>query len=324
MHDVDNLQKSVLLRIENFMPSLRSQIPPPNNLVAFEAAARHLSFTKAAEELGVTRVAVSQQIKSLEEFLGASLFNRLHRALSLTAEGEQLNDVVSNSLQRILNVTASIRDRESHDRVTVTATTGVMTYWLLPRMGRFRSLYPNIDLRFLVSDQYLDLGTSGANVAIRYGDGQWPGCDLVFLTKERIFPVCSPTYLAGRSIATIEELIGETLLFLEGRYDPQTRWPVWFREHGIEAGDDLKGIRLNEYTNLVQAALDGQGIALIGPPLMNVYVKNGSLVRLLDVPPVDRRNFYLARPKDAISNRATEQFCDWVVDEFRAGESDPM
>ena len=303
------------------MQSLRSRLPPPNNLVAFEAAARHLSFTKAAEELNVTRVAVSQQVKSLEEFLGTQLFNRLHRALSLTIEGERLFEVVSTSLHRILGVTATIRDHKTDHRVTVTVSTGVATCWLMPSIGDFRSRYPDFDLRFLVSDMYLDLSAGGADVAIRYGDGRWPGCDLTFLTKERIYPLCSPNYLNGRKIGAIEDLVNETLLFLEGRYDPQTKWSVWFREHGVDVSEDLKGIHLNAYTNLVQAAVEGQGIALIGPPLADSYVAKGSLVRVLNIPPVDRRNFYLALPKDSAPTAATRAFCEWVQSEFKPNEA---
>ncbi len=295
---------------------MRSRLPSPNNLVAFEAATRHLSFTKAARELNVTRVAVSQQIKALESFVGCSLFHRLHRALALTADGERLRDVVSTSLENIAGVVGSIRDGDTENRVTVTASTGFTTFWLLPRIGDFRSRHPKVDLRFLVSDSYLDLRAEGADVAIRYGDGDWPGFDLTCLTKEKILPVCSPSYLAGRKFSRIEDLRGETLLFLEGDYDPQTRWSVWFREHGVDMGD-VNGIHLNAYTNLVQAALDGQGIALIGPPLMQRYFVDGSLVGLLDVPPVERRHFYLALPQDPQPNAATRVFSDWVCGEFQ-------
>lgn len=305
------------MRIEILMQSLRSRLPPPNNLVAFEAAARNLSFTKAADELNVTRVAVSQQVKSLEDFLDTQLFNRLHRALSLTVEGEQLFEVVSASLNRILNVTTAIREQKADHRVTVTVSTGVASCWLMPNIGEFRSIYPDLDLRFLVSDRYLDLSAGGADVAIRYGDGQWPGCDLTFLTKERIYPLCSPQYLKGRRIAAIEDLAEETLLFLEGRYDPQTKWSVWFREHNVDAKENLKGIHLNAYSNLVQAAIEGQGIALIGPPLADSYVASGTLVRVLDVPPVNRRNFYLALPKDTLPKAATLAFCDWIKKKFK-------
>lgn len=299
------------------MRSLRHQLPPPNNLVAFEAAARHLSFTKAADEIGVTRVAVSQQIKSLEEFLGAPLFNRLHRSLSLTVEGERLFEVVFSSLRRILSVTTAIQNRGSENQVTVTVSTGVATHWLLPHIGAFRSSHPDIDLRFLVSDNYLELNTGSANVAIRYGDGVWPDCDLTFLTKEQIYPVCSPLYLNNRTIEDVADLTKETLLFLEGRYDPQTKWSVWFREHQVDVPHDLKGIHLNAYTNLVQATIEGQGIALIGPPLADRYIADGTLMRAVKVPPVDRRNFYLALPKDTIPNAATKAFSDWVISEFK-------
>jgi len=302
------------------MRSIRSQLPPPNSLVAFEAAARHLSFTKAAGELSVTRVAVSHQIKSLETFLDASLFHRLHRALALTPEGERLQDAVSAGLQRIIDATAAIRDRDRNQRVTVTASTGFTTFWLLPRIGEFRSRYPDLDLRFLVSDEYLNLAQEGANVAIRYGGGDWPGVRATPLVQEVIFPVCSPAYLKGRTISSIHDLRDETLLFLEGSYDAQTKWAVWFDEHGVEMDGALNGIRLNAYTNLVQATLDGQGVALIGPPLMERYIGDGSLVALLDVPPVERKKFYLVLPEHEKPNDATREFCDWIANQITGGE----
>ncbi len=304
------------------MQTLRANLPTPNHLVTFVSAARHLSFTRSAEELNVSRVAVSQQIKALEAFLGVALFHRLHRALSLTQAGEAYFEEVSQSLERIKVATQAIRAAEDRNRITVTATTGFTTYWLMPRIGEFRALHPEIDLRFLISDKYLDLHTENVDVAIRYGDGDWDNLDCTFLQRERIFPVCSTTYLAGRErFSKPEDLLNENLLFLEGRYDEQTRWPVWFREQGVEVEKISQGITVNTYSNLVQATLDAQGIALVGPPVIEQFLNNGTLIRPLNIPAIRRRAFYLATPaRPNHKSRATVAFCNWVIEKL--GQSD--
>jgi LysR family glycine cleavage system transcriptional activator len=287
-------------------------------LVTFVSAARHLSFTRSAEELNVSRVAVSQQIKALEAFLGVTLFHRLHRALSLTQAGETYFEEVSQSLERIKAATQAIRAAEDRNRITVTATTGFSTYWLMPRLGEFRALHPEIDLRFLISDKYLDLHTENVDVAVRYGDGDWDNLDCTFLQRERIFPVCSNTYLAGRErLSKPEDLLNENLLFLEGQYDEQTRWPVWLKEQGVEVETIPQGVTVNTYSNLVQATLDAQGIALIGPPVIEQFLNNGTLIRPLNIPAIQRRAFYLATPANSNhKSRATTAFCNWVIEKL--------
>jgi LysR family transcriptional regulator, glycine cleavage system transcriptional activator len=315
----DNLQNCDLMRKNKLMQRLRFKIPTPNSLVTFEAAARHLSFTTSAAELNVTRVAVSQQIKALETFLGVRLFERLHRALRLTHAGERYYETVSISLERILAVTEEIRQTESEKSITVTTTTGFSTYWLLPRIGEFRKRYPDIDLRFLISDKYLDLHSEGVNVAIRYGEGNWDNLEATFLLQEEIFPTCSARYFAGRKpLKEPLDLLNETLLHLEGRYDSQTRWLPWFREHGLEMEVLAPGISVNTYTNLVQATLDGQGISLIGPPLTQRYLDDGTLVRPIEVPSLKRRAFYLALPKGQPVSASAQSFCNWIIHDSQA------
>ena len=179
------------------MQSLRSKLPPPNALVAFEAAARHLSFTSAAGELNVTRVAVSNQVKQLEEFLGVELFVRLHRTLRLTTAGDILGRRLSTSLGEIAATVEAISQDQGNLRLTITTSTGFVTYWLLPRISDFRSRHPDVDLRFLVSDSYINLESEGVDVAIRYGSGSWRGLRVERLLTEVVFVVCSPRLLDG-------------------------------------------------------------------------------------------------------------------------------
>ncbi len=307
------------------MYRLRFDLPVPNQLVTFVVAGRYLNFTKAAEDLNISRVAVSQQIRMLEEFLGIQLFRRLPRALTLTPDGETYLKVVSQSLEQIATATKNIQSTEKRNGLTVTSTTGFSTYWLVPHIGEFRAMHPDIDLRFLVSDSYLDLRQENVDVAIRYGDGHWKNLDCTFLQRERIFPVCSPTYFKDRPrLVHPDELLGETLLHLEGDYDPQTTWSVWFEGQGVEFDVLQQGISVNTFTNLVQATLDGQGIALIGPPLIMRFLQNGALIRPIDVPETPRRAFYLATPKGAKSqSHGASVFCDWIVDSLGNSRDTP-
>lgn len=295
------------------MQSLRSKLPPPNALVAFEAAARHLSFTSAAGELGVTRVAVSNQVKQLEDFLGIELFLRLHRTLRLTPAGEILGRRLSGSLGEIADTVEAIRDDGRKHRLTITTSTGFVTYWLLPRMGDFRRRHPDVDVRLLVSDEYLNLRSEGIDIAVRYGSGGWPGVEVERLVDEEIFPVCSPGFLAERGpFDRPEDLLVERLLHLDGPYDPETRWATWFAARGIDPVPSLGGLFLNTYASLVQAALDGQGIALLGPPLLAKALADGALVRPIDVVPTPRRTFWLASPERTPRSPAALAFCTWI------------
>ena len=308
-----NLQKTDPLCKAILMRRMRSELPSPNWLVTFEAAARCLSFTTAAAELNVTRVAVSQQIKSLEAFLGTQLFHRLHRSLRLTRAGENYYRAISASLQSMLSATQEVRRSREKRSVTITTSTGFATYWLLQRIGQIRALHPELELQFFISDNYVDLEANEIDVAVRYGDGEWPGLTAKFLLQERIFPVCSRSYLLNRApLRRPEDLLLEKLLHLEGRYDPQTRWLSWFREHGVDIEEPPQGLRFNTYTNLVQAALDGQGVALIGPPLMQKFLDAGTLLHAIEVGPVMRRAFYLVLPKDREPTAATALFCAWI------------
>lgn len=272
-----------------------------------------MSFTKASEELNVTRVAVSQQIKSMEDFLGTKLFHRLHRSLRLTRAGESYHRAISASLQSILAATVEVKRGTDGNRVTVTTSTGFATYWLLPRIGEFSRQHPEIDIQLLVADSYLDFSAQDIDVAIRYGNGDWPNLTAKFLLQEEIYPICSKSYLDGRPPLTDpQQLLNERLLHLEGNYDPETRWDVWFRDHNVQILSQPPGLRLNTYSTLVQATLDGQGIALVGPPLMQSHLDSGALVRPIEVDPTLRRAFYLALPAACETSLQTEVFYAWL------------
>jgi LysR family glycine cleavage system transcriptional activator len=302
-----------------FMQTLRYQLPPPNALVTFEAAARHLSFTAAAAEMNVTRVAVSRQIKALEENLGTALFRRLHKRLSLTPDGAEYYQSVSRALKSIAASTGELRRRKPSNRITVTTTVGFSSYWLMPRIGSFRKQYPEIDIRVLVSDIVINLQEEGIDVAVRYGAGNWPQSRVTFLLQEEIFPTCSETYFKCRqSLREPRDLLNETLLHLEGPYDEQVTWRWWFESQGIEGFEKRSGFAVNSYSHLVQAVLEGQGIALVGPPLLTPYFRKGILMRPIDVPAVRRKAFHLVVPAEQAPSQGVDAFCKWVIGQTRS------
>ncbi|MBX5204137.1 LysR family transcriptional regulator [Rhizobium sp. NZLR1] len=306
------------MRKLSFMQKLRSRLPPPNHLVTFEAAGRQLSFTKAAMELNVSRVAVSQQIQALERFLGVPLFQRLQRSVRLTKAGERYHVAISDALERALRATAEITRQADTNVVNVGTTPGFMTYWLMPRLGEFRAIHPDIELRFIVSDGNLGFDDN-IDVAIRYGDAQPDNAEATFLSRQSISPTCSDKLLPSGTRLTPIDLLQQPLIHLEGPYDEQTRWAKYFHTLGIDMGKARTGITVNSYTNLVQAALDGQGFALIGPPLIENFLNKGSLIQPVDAPPIARHAFYLALPKGTVP-ASTQIFSDWVIGAFPGRE----
>lgn len=319
----NKLLNSYAMRNLSFMQKLRYKLPPPNLLITFEAAGRHLSFTRAATELNVSRVAVSQQMQALEKFLGTILFQRLQRSVKLTREGERYHLAISDALERALRATTEISKRADSNVVNVGTTPGFMTYWLSPRLGEFRALHPDIELRFIVSDGNLGL-EDNIDVAIRYGVPPFDEADATFLARQEIAPTCASTFLPDDTRLQPMDLLKQPLLHLEGPYDEQTRWSSWFRAQGLDMAKARAGITLNSYTSLVQAALDGQGFALIGPPLIEKFLSNGNLVQPVDAEPIARHAFHLLLPKTTLPSVAVRAFAGWIKTSFVALEDNVL
>ncbi|MGH8781342.1 LysR substrate-binding domain-containing protein [Paraburkholderia sp.] len=295
------------------MSSLKMTLPPPNMLVTFEAAGRHLSFSRAAIELNVSRVAVSQQIQALESFLGVQLFHRLDRTIRLSDNGARYHAAISSALRQAVQATIEISSRPIDNIVTISATAGFTTYWLLPNFGGFRALHPDIELRFIVSDQ-LSGADNSVDIAVTYGSAP-PDADSVLLTSQTIAPTCSATYLANRSPPIKPgDLLKHPLIHLEGPYDRLTRWSTWFTNQGVNMDAAKSNITVNTYTNLVQAVFDGQGFALIGPPLMRQFLANKTLVQPIQADPVRCHGFHLTVLSPGAA--ATEAVAEWIKTSF--------
>src|SRR5436853_1418142 len=206
------------------------RLPPLNALKAFEAAARSESFTRAAEELNVTQGAVSHQVKALEEILGVKLFNRERQRLVITEAGREYLAVVRDALDRIAVGTERLVQRQTSGVLTVSTSPDFAAKWLVHRLGRFAEAHPDIDLRVSATMHHVDFTREEVDLAIRHGDGNWPGLDVVRLCSERLFPVCSPKLVSGRNrITRASDLLKFPLLRLDD-------WKTWSGKHPTEVG----------------------------------------------------------------------------------------
>jgi LysR family glycine cleavage system transcriptional activator len=298
------------------MQPLSAKLPPLKSTVAFEAAARHASLTLAAKELGVTREAVSRQIRILEEFLGVKVFTRLHRAIALTPAGEKLQTVVRKSLQDISYTVGQIRRPNAPYKITVSSTIATGSFWLTPRLAKFRAAFPNIEIHVAISDAPRDMLKEEIDIGLRYGDGKWPGLAAQKLFDISSFPVCTPEYLANSPpIETPGDLLDHALVNLDGSLHASEDWRWWLRGHGVKIPKAFKMLGFDSYDNVMQVAKDGQGIALGYSGLVTELVERGALVRPLDAELSNELAVYLVSPKTRELTSQVSEFMQWVLDE---------
>lgn len=297
----------------------RHQLPPLQTLVFFEAAARHLSFTAAAQELCTSQPAVSNRISLLEQDLGVSLFKRQHRGVALTADGASLFEAVRVSLGTISETVTKIRTRGARQLLTVATDFGLATYWLMPRLASLRQRLPELDVRIVTSQNEIDIRAEPVDVAIAFGSGQWPGCAAEALFPERVIPVCSPAFRAAHgATAQPAELRRLPLLHLEA--SAATRWLTWdnwFAQHGLPRSEARQHLTLNNYPLLMQAAIAGEGVALGWLPLVDELLKTGQLLALAMAPLITERGYFLVEPNVQRSPHAQAQFRQWIRSECK-------
>lgn len=302
------------------MESLRKRLPPTKALVIFEAAARHLSFTRAARELHLTQAAVSRQIRVLEQNLGVPLFNREKRAVRLTAEGERLKRTVSMALGHIAETAVALRQLHNEPHVNLHTTTAFGALWLMRRIGRFRAASPDVPLRLVSSDDEIDLFGFGGNIdlSISYGRGDWPGLDATRLLEDELFPVCSPGFKDSLPDGfDIQQLPGQPLLHLESVEPTWMSWSTWFRHMGVEADDSTpRATTFNNYLVIIQAAQEGQGIALGWRQLVRPFLESGQLVRPIpDSLNADSAYYLLVQPGSLDLLAGLRTVHDWLLEE---------
>ena len=287
------------------------RLPPLNGLKAFEAAARSESFTRAAEELNVTQGAVSHQVKALEDTLGLKLFHRERQRLILTEAGRDYLAVIRDALDQIAVGTERLLQRQESGVLTVSTSPDFAAKWLVNRLSRFAEKHPGVDLRVSATTHYVDFARDDVDVAIRHGDGNWPGLEVQRLYSERLFPVCSPKLVAGRNrIRKAADLLKFPLLRLEDAKN----WTRLFEAAGVKATVG-PGPVLNRASMLIDAAIDGQGIALARTALAAWDLINGRLVRPIDVSLRMANTYWIVCPKAVSNMPKIAAFRNWVFAE---------
>ncbi|MDO2947129.1 transcriptional regulator GcvA [Aeromonas simiae] len=287
------------------------RLPPLNALKAFEAAARHLSFTRAAEELFVTQAAISHQIKALEEYLGIKLFRRKNRSLLLTEEGQGYFLDIKDIFASISEATDKLLARSAKGALTVSLQPSFAIQWLVPRLVRFSERHPDIDVRIKAVDMDEGSLTDDVDVAIYYGRGNWPGVRADKLHTEYLIPVCSPLLLTGpKPLRTPQDLTGHTLLHDTSRRD----WKAWFRQLGIDAPNVNQGPIFSHSTMVIQAAIHGQGVALGHSVLAQPEIDAGRLICPFEQVLVSKNAFYLVCQEQQADLGKIVAFRDWMLE----------
>jgi LysR family glycine cleavage system transcriptional activator len=291
---------------------MRPRLPPLNALKAFEAAARHESFTRAADELCVTQGAVSQQVKTLEAELAIKLFNRERQRLVITEAGRDYLAVIRDALDRIAMGTERLLQRQNAGVLTVSTSPDFAAKWLVHRLGHFAEANTGIDLRVSATLHHVDFAREEVDLAVRHGDGNWPGHDTVKLCAEQLFAVCSPKLLTGRRrLSRTADILKAPLIHTESRTD----WTRWLQAAGIAEAQVTHGPVLNRASMAIDAAINGQGIALARTTLAAWDLINGRLVRPFEEALRLSKCYWIICPKATASLPKIATFREWLLTE---------
>lgn len=300
------------------------RLPPLNALRAFEAAARHLSFTKAAEELHVTQAAVSHQVKQLEETLGVVLFRRLNRTILLTDAGQAYLPPLREAFDAIATATAEVTARRETGPLRVSVLPSFAAKWLLPRLPRFREAHPECDLLLSASNEVADLHREGIDAAIRFGLGPYPDLEVTPLMREHVFPVCSPRLLEGpRPLRVPEDLKHHVLLQDQVHDTPDDPgWRVWLDAAGVTGIDPARGPGYSDSALVLQAAVDGQGVALSRRSLAQDDLAAGRLIKPFGPDLVSGFSYRFVTTRAGARDPRIRAFRDWLVAQVRMEEAE--
>lgn len=299
------------------------RMPPLNSLRAFEAAARHLSFTKAAAELNVTPAAISHQVKGLESYYGVVLFRRLTRALRLTEDGRATLPGLSEGFDRLAEACALLAERRDSGILTVSAAPSIAAKWLVTRLDRFRSIEPDIDIRLDATDRLADFVNDGVDIAIRYGAGDYPGLSVRQLFATRVHPVCSPRFLERHpTLRSPQDLAGKTLLHIDWTSQDESwpSWKMWLLAAGVSGVDSERGPRFSDIAMALHAAAEGHGVALVSDVLAGDDLAAGRLVRPFDLSVSVNFAYFVVCPPEKAEIPKVRVFCDWLCAEADATE----
>ncbi len=297
------------------------RLPPLNSLRVFESAARHLSFTRAAEELYVTQAAVSHQIKTLEEFLGLKLFKRRNRSLLLTEEGQNYFSDMKDIFSSIQEATDKLLERSEKGALTISLPPSFAIQWLVPRLADFNRQQPDIDVRIKAVDKDEGSLVDDVDVAIYYGKGHWPGLRADKLYQEFLIPLCSPLLLNGeKPLKELADLANYTLLHDTSRQE----WKTFVKENDVAGVNVNHGPIFSHSTMVLQAAAHGQGIALGNNVLAQPEIASGRLVAPFDKVLMTDNAFYVVCHEKQAETGRIATFRDWMIDRARQEQEEML
>ncbi len=294
------------------------RLPPLNSLRAFEAAARHLSFTRAAGELHVTPAAISHQIKALEDHLGLRLFRRLNRSLLLTEAGQACLPGLSRAFDGMAEALERLRVQDCSGSLTVSVAPSLAAKWLVPRLERFQEVCPEIDVRISATTQLVDFARDDVDLAIRYGAGRWPGLEAQLLLAAEAFPVCAPTLPDGNPpLRAPQDLRHHVLLHDEsGLAIPgYPDWDMWLRAAGVMDVDASRGPRFSQASLALDAAAAGRGVALAFSVVAAADLAAGRLIRLFELGIPSAFAYYVVSPASTADRPKVQAFRRWLLAE---------
>ena len=286
------------------------RLPPLNSLKCFEAAGRLLSFTDAARELNVTQAAISHQIKVIEEFLGVSLFERYPRRLALSEQGKALLPDVTEAFDRVSQAIGSLSQEQYSNLVSVRLAPSFAAKWLSPRLKYFWLQFPEIDLCLFHAHDAVDFEREEIDIAVTYGKGDWPGVVADKLLGLDFFPVCSPAFMCNDKPLTELDNLRYYSLLHDANYEC---WQDWIRLANVSGIDAEKGTIIDDTNVLIQAAIDGQGIALGSTTFVEEHLESGKLIKPFDIVLLNEFSYYVVCPQSHLNNPAVVAFKDWLL-----------
>jgi LysR family glycine cleavage system transcriptional activator len=300
---------------------MHRRLPSLDPIRGFEAAARHLSFTRAAEELFITQSAVSRQIKALEDHLGVPLFTRMNRALLLTEAGTRLYRTAALMLKLVDSAVNKLQNEPASRMLTVTTTVSFASLWLVPRLAAFRKLHPEIDVRIAANDALLHLDRDQIDLAVRFCEPGSAPQGALRLAREEVFPVCSPKLVRDRKrpLKAPENLQHHVLLHLDdaGARWPWLDWAQWFVAMKVRDLKPAGSLRFSHYDQLIRAAIDGEGVALGRTPLVRRLISAGQLVAPFDSKTVSSRQYFVVASAASAKRHEVKMFADWLLMEAK-------
>ena len=301
----------------------RRRLPPLNALRAFESAARHLNFSRAADELSVTPGAVSQQIQNLEDYVGVALFKRTPKGLLLTDPAQTALPALREAFDRLAEAASMLTAAVDGRRLTVSVAPSFAAKWLVPRLGQFEALHPQVDVWVSAGMELVDFNSGEVDLAIRYGSGRYPGLEVIRLMQETVIAVVSPALLEAHPLEELSDLAQQVLLH-DGSPDADEScpdWTMWLAARGVKGVDGARGPRFNQSSLVIEAAVGGRGVALAKRTLAQADLDAGRLVAPFQIATAVDFAYYVVHPKAKGRLPQVKAFVGWLIAQAEAHEA---